>query len=136
MQTPESLQKKLIALEQRLFEPATRASPEQLDSLLADDFCEIAASGVQFGKSDALERVPNEPSPVIIALDFKVRLLTTGLAQVLYRAAMKKTYDTVYQYSMRTSLWQRRVGYWQMLFHQGTPTAAFEIPSSGDMQDD
>jgi len=122
----ENLKTKLIELEEHLFKAATRASYGELDGLIADDFTEIAGSGVRFGKKEALERLPAELPPQITASDYELRHLAPNCAQLLYKAVMVKSGETTASYSLRCSIWSLNHGRWQMVFHQGTLCKAFE----------
>jgi hypothetical protein len=116
----EALKALLIDLEECLFSPKVRGSYAELDKLLGDDFIEITAAGSQFGKQDALARLPLELPPHIQAQDFQLRLLATDCAQLLYRATMIKAGETQARVSLRCSIWQLRNQQWQMVYHQGT----------------
>lgn len=115
----------LIELEQLLVQPATRLSVELLNRYLADDFYEIAATGRCFGKADVLERLPTETPPVITQQDFNCRVLADGLAQLTYRATLKREDDNSPTYSLRSSIYRFDGEKWQMVFHQGTACEPF-----------
>lgn len=119
--------KQLIALELQLHQPETRRSQTQLNLLLANGFEEIAASGVRFNKAHVLQRLPEEQAPSVEAFDFEVRLLSADLAQVLYKAKLRKAGEMQSKLSLRSSLWQLNSLGWQMVFHQGTAV----LPASG-----
>lgn len=110
----------LVELEQLLVQPATRLSVLLLDKYLADDFYEIAATGRSFGKADVLQRLPTETVPAISQQDFQCRILAKGLAQLTYRATIKRVQDDSLSYSVRSSIWRFDGEKWQMVFHQGT----------------
>uniref|UniRef100_A0A486XQJ5 DUF4440 domain-containing protein n=1 Tax=Rheinheimera sp. BAL341 TaxID=1708203 RepID=A0A486XQJ5_9GAMM len=121
----DTIKQQLIALEQLLAQPATRLSVELLNRYLADDFYEIAATGRCFGKADVLERLPTETPPVITQQDFNCRVLADGLAQLTYRATIKRAEEDNVSYSMRSSLFRFDGEKWQMVFHQGTACESF-----------
>jgi hypothetical protein len=123
----KELAKQLIALELQLQQPETRRNKGRLNLLLANGFEEIAASGVRFGKAHVLQRLPEEQAPWVEAFDFEVRLLSKDLAQVLYKAKLRKAGEMQTKLSLRSSLWQLNSLGWQMVFHQGTPV----LPASG-----
>ena len=106
-------------------QPATRLSAELLNRYLADDFYEIGASGRCFGKADVLTRLPTETPPVIIQQDFDCRVLADGLAQLTYRATIKRAENDAVAYSIRSSLYRLNGEEWRMLFHQGTACEPF-----------
>ena len=115
----------LIALERRLLEPEVRASRAELDRLLADDFLEFGASGVRFGKAEALARLPHEQPPEFTNQDFELRQLAADVALLTYRATLRRPGDPDPRYSLRSSLWKKNGEQWQMVFHQGTGCEAF-----------
>lgn len=123
----KELAKQLIALELQLQQPETRRNKGRLNLLLANGFEEIAASGVRFGKAHVLQRLPEEQAPWVEAFDFEVRLLSHELAQILYKAKLRKAGEMQTKLSLRSSLWQLNSLGWQMVFHQGTPV----LPASG-----
>lgn len=124
---PKALTEHLIALELQLHQPETRRNKAQLNLLIANRFEEIAASGVRFGKAHVLQRLPEEQAPWVEAFDFEVRLLSKDLAQVLYKAKLRKAGEMQSKLSMRSSLWQLNSLGWQMVFHQGTAV----LPATG-----
>lgn len=123
----KALTEHLIALELQLQHPETRRNKALLNLLLANGFEEIAASGVRFGKAHVLQRLPEEQAPSVEAFDFQVRLLSKDLAQVLYKAKLRKAGEMQTKLSLRSSLWQLNSLGWQMVFHQGTSV----LPASG-----
>lgn len=120
MNSSEKLFKHLIALELQLLHPEARRNLELLNTLLANRFEEIASSGVRFNKAHVLQRLPEEQAPSVETFDFEVRLLSADLAQVLYKAKIRKSGEMQSKLSLRSSLWQLNSLGWQMLFHQGT----------------
>ena len=137
---PHELETHLVALERRLLESDVRASAEALDRLLDDDFQEIGASGVRFGKAEALERLPREhrdrppgeDPPRFGTYDFDLRILAPDVAQLLYRATIEQP-DTPQLYSLRTSIWRRQGQRWRMVYHQGTRCTPFDSRAAGDL---
>ena len=121
----EALESQLIVLEKRLLEPQVRASREELDDLLADDFLEFGASGVRFGKAQALDRLPTETAPSFFTQDFELRGLGQDVAQLVYRAIIERP-GQPRLYSLRSSIWRRQAEQWAMVFHQGTACEPFE----------
>ena len=122
----ENLKSILIELEERLFRADVRSSSSELEQLISDDFIEIGASGLRFGKANVLERLPTEVAPEITARDYELRILGLDCAQLLYKAKMSKIEQLSPVYSHRCSIWRRSVsGQWQMIYHQGTTCAPF-----------
>ncbi len=122
----ENLKSILIELEERLFRADVRSSSSELDQLISDDFIEIGASGLRFGKANVLERLPTEVAPEITARDYELRMLGLDCAQLLYKAEVFKIEQLSPVYSHRCSIWRRGAGgQWQMIYHQGTTCAPF-----------
>ena len=117
----DRLEEELIALERRLLLPEVRASRAELDRLIDDSFLEFGASGVRFGKQEALRRLPVEEPPEFGATDFEARRLAPDVMQVIYRGTIKRPGEDETHHSLRSSIWRRNGGQWQMVFHQGTP---------------
>ncbi len=122
----EDLKQILIGLEERLFQPDVRSSSSELAQLISDDFIEIGASGLRFGKANVLERLPTEIAPEITASNYELRMFSLDSAQLLYKAKMSKIDHPSPIYSHRCSIWRRSAsGQWQMIYHQGTTCAPF-----------
>jgi hypothetical protein len=111
-------------LEERLLSPTGRASPELIDTLLADDFLEIGSAGDRFGKQEALAMLAEETDDghdyERIASDWVVRDLAESVALVQYRVVRHDRTEGTTAASLRSSIWICRDGRWQMVFHQGT----------------
>jgi len=114
----------LRALEERLLSAEGRASPELIDSLLADDFVEIGSSGDIFGKRETLEGLAEETRDGHVyertTADWSVRALAEDVALVTYKVVTRDATDGSTSVSRRSSTWAFRAGRWQMVFHQGT----------------
>ena len=130
--TDASLLQKLQALEVELHQPAARGDAARLSALLYDDFVEFGRSGTSYSKTDILSRLPAEAQHATIVADrFELRRLADGVALVTYRSAHLLGDGTLDRFTRRSSVWQRTGLGWQMRFHQGTPTAAYE-PERGN----
>ena len=120
----EDLEKILVELEELLFQSDVRSSSSELAQLISDDFIEIGASGLRFGKANVLERLPTEVAPEITASNYELRMFGLDCAQLLYKAKMSKIDHPSPIYSHRCSIWRRSAsGQWQMIYHQGTTCA-------------
>ncbi|MCZ4339159.1 DUF4440 domain-containing protein [Shewanella colwelliana] len=115
----------IIELELKLLSPEVRTSAEALQQLIHDEFLEIGATGVSFGKPEVLQRLPQARPPSFNVFDIHYRLLSADLAQLTYRASFKPINELEKRYSLRTSLWKLEGERWQMIYHQGTPCEAF-----------
>jgi hypothetical protein len=110
-----SLHDELMHLEEELLETATRHNRQRLEQLIAPDFREFGSSGRVFDRAAILESLLSEPpGPAIRVSGFAIQPLTDDLVLVTYRTHKDATE------SLRSSLWRRHEGAWQILFHQGT----------------
>jgi len=105
----------LHAMEMEVLDPQTRGNPERLDLLLRSDFVEFGSSGRVYHKNMLIDMMVNEQHATVLIRDFNVRELSTESALVTYR-----TVGQAGQEARRSSVWVRRAGRWQMVFHQGT----------------
>ncbi len=116
MPPPEDLAAHLQHLEEQLLRPGVRGDPSSLDWLLAPDFTEFGSSGRIFDRDAIIAALASEapfPAPPPQIEDLKIVAATDDLAIVTYRITGRRA-------SLRSSVWVRREGRWQMRFHQGT----------------
>ncbi len=127
MSVQRETQMEIRALEERLANPGPGDSPESLAAIFAADFREFGSSGRVFDTETvlgALGTVAQRPSRAPISLE-GLRMervapnvvLATYLARVPAGPGWKPP-------TLRSSLWCKREGRWQIVFHQGTPTPA------------
>jgi len=119
MPSTEPIEVLLQRWERALLEPQARKSP-LVERLLADDFVELGSSGRRFDRAQAVAALRAEIPVEVTASDFEVRLLSSEIALVTYRA---RRHGAPPVDTLRSSIWQVREGRWQMVFHQGTPAA-------------
>jgi len=119
-----SLLNELRKLEERLTNPEVRRSPGELALLLADDFREFGSSGRIFDKSQIIAELQNQVPCNISLTDFEAARLAENLVLVTYRATVIVGSSAAPLHSLRSSLWRRRYGQWEVVFHQGTPSGA------------
>ena len=124
----QTLEKELLELEQSLLDPEVRRSPERMGALLADGFVEFSSSGVAYDKARILEVLQDEAladDPVTRSLaHFEVVPLGTDGALTRYRLLRQRSTQERPSQSLRSSVWHRRGGQWQVVFHQGTLTGS------------
>ena len=110
------LKKHLKELEERHTNLEVRKSREELDNILADDFFEIGSSGYMFNKKDCLE------SGVVLTEmtlhNYEIYPLAADIVLSTYYI-MDKTRN---RNTLRSSIWKKIDGRWQLFFHQGTIT--------------
>jgi hypothetical protein len=110
----------VIALELRLLEPEFRRDRTAVAALLGDDFVEYGSSGRVFNKAQILDLVTNEASQRADATDFEARFLAADVCVVTYRSFRSDEPPPTGGSVRRSSIWVRRDGRWQVIFHQGT----------------
>jgi hypothetical protein len=102
-------------LEQRLLLPTVRASPDEVATLLADEFIEFGSSGRIYDKQQIIPLLQQEQGTTQCTLaDFSARRLAVDVVLVTYCVVESRT--------IRSSIWRSINGRWQMVFHQGTKT--------------
>ena len=121
MAPEESLQDHLRELEERLLRPEVRRSPQELAQLLADDFREFGGSGRIFDKQQIIEALQNEEPSELWLEEFRSVTLAPEIALATYRATSKAVPTGTESHSLRSSVWRKQNGRWQIVFHQGTP---------------
>jgi hypothetical protein len=124
MSAEAALVQHLRHLEERLAQPQVRRSPEDLSQLLAEDFREFGSSGRVFNKQQIIQAL-QEQRPCRLSLeDFQAVTLAPDVVLLTYRGCCQfQGSDTVLR-SLRSSIWRKQNGSWQVVFHQGTPSAA------------
>ena len=116
-----ALTAELLALEQRLLQPAVRHDAVALCALLASDFREFGSSGRVYDREAivaALAAEQNDTAPPLHLADVTGTALAAETVLLTYRCLRPD--GTA---SLRSSIWVRCDGRWQMLFHQGTRAA-------------
>ncbi|MGM0867377.1 MAG: DUF4440 domain-containing protein [Bacillota bacterium] len=89
--------------------------------LLADDFLEIGSSGNSYDKNTQLNAVKGNEmknSLKFTVSDFNIKLLASDVLLATYQTFRHNDSN----YTLRSSLWKKNEGRWQMIYHQGTPT--------------
>ncbi|KKW41741.1 MAG: hypothetical protein UY92_C0014G0066 [Candidatus Magasanikbacteria bacterium GW2011_GWA2_56_11] len=119
----DQLAKQIEDLELSLLRPEVRRSAKKIKELLADDFVEFGMFGKQYTKLDFVETLPNseeEKFEKYDASDFAAREIAPDTVLLTYAATIEflKTNEKIF--TLRSSIWQKRSGKWQMIFHQGT----------------
>jgi len=119
---PSDLRDEILELEQSCLLPEVRADPARLAALIADDFLEFGSSGRTWNRATVLSEVPTQSGLEFELSDFEAVQLSEDLVHTRFRTALTEAGST--RHALRSSLWVRRSGRWQMLFHQGTSCAA------------
>ncbi|PON17247.1 DUF4440 domain-containing protein [Candidatus Entotheonella serta] len=120
METDPPLAEHLRDLEERLFQPDVRQSAVAVAELLADGCVEFGSSGRVYSRESILEALRHEAPAQRSLTDFKTLVLAPDVVLVTYRAVCQLGHEASPITSLRSSIWQRIDGRWQMRFHQGT----------------
>ena len=99
--------------------PDVRKSRRLID-LLADDFIEFGSSGRIYTKAELVEALQAESPVTQTSADFRVSLLSPGIALLTYRICCDCAPPI---HTLRSSIWRLHDGQWQMAFHQATLTS-------------
>lgn len=121
MTPQDALATELKGLEEELLVSAVRKST-RLMQLLAEEFIESGSSGRIYTKSDLVAALQAESPVAQTTSDFKVTALAPDVALLTYK--IRRRSEPAVQ-TLRSSVWRRAKGQWQMVFHQATitPTA-------------
>ena len=122
--TDPVLRDHIVALEQRLLDPAVRKNASLLAALIADDFIELTGMGTVCGKQDVLDALQREVAQPRLLSDAQVTRLAEDVIFVRYRLERRAAGAATAQHSRRSSIWRRDQGEWRIWFHQGTPCEA------------
>ncbi|MGO4670137.1 DUF4440 domain-containing protein [Bosea sp. 2YAB26] len=110
-------------LEEELFKPSVRTSPEALDRLLADGFVEFCRSGGVHDKTEVIRSLAEGNAQTVevpAARDFVLRSLADDVVLLTY-LSFRVAHGREERHTLRSSIWRFIDGRWQMVFHQGTP---------------
>ncbi len=108
-------------LEERLLQADVRQSATNVAELLADDFIEFGSSGRIFDKQTTIAALKHESPTEISLTEYQARMLAPNVVLVTYRAIRSTATPAQTTQSLRSSIWKRLDGHWQLVFHQGTP---------------
>lgn len=109
----------LRALEEKLLSGEFRRDREAVAALLAEDFREFGSSGRVWNKQQILDQLETEESFEAEIENFEAVALAAGAVLVTYKVTVRRS-GAEGASSLRSSIWVKREGRWQILFHQGT----------------
>lgn len=96
-----------------------------VEALLAEGFVEFGASGTTYHRAEMIELLCDEDdAPAdgeLKATDFSLTPISSDAVLLTYRTIRRGREGSERQ-ALRSSIWKRTEGHWQMLFHQGTLT--------------
>jgi hypothetical protein len=123
MSADVSIEAHLRALEEELLQPAVRKTASRLDALLSDDFMEFGSSGRVFDKQAIIDILKSESPTRRSLTGFRTLSLGPGVVLTTYRATSYDASGEQPIHSLRSSVWRLLDARWQIVFHQGTPSA-------------
>lgn len=127
---PELLEH-LRGLEESLANPDTQRSPAGFATLLANEFREFGSSGRVYDKSQIIAALGGEPPCRLVLTDFHALVLAPDVVLLTYRGTRQFHGSDKISVSTRSSIWARREGRWQVIFHQGTPAGEANASEQG-----
>lgn len=124
----DSLEKKILKLENNLLSSTIRKSPEKINEILDDEFTEYTSSGEEYHykKGDIFQDKEDESELDWQISDFKIKKLSEECVLATYKVVKNKEMDEKKKYTLRSSIWKCIDGTWKMIFHQGTLCGKFE----------
>lgn len=120
----------LRQLEMELHHPGVRLDKARLQALLHAGFHEVGRSGRAYDRPTILRFLAAqgrsaEGPPDVVPDQFAVHVLGPDAALLTYRAALRQADGSLTRHTLRSSVWRREAGGWQLFYHQGT---AAEVP--------
>jgi len=117
----------LRKLEIELHQFGTRTNHYRIDQLIHYSFIEIGYSGNVYSKEEILDSLLNEVESTytVWSQDYQFIELSKDMVQVIYKEARMDSEGTLSRHAIRTSIWQKELGDWQVRFHQATPVTSF-----------
>ncbi|MGH9587651.1 MAG: DUF4440 domain-containing protein [Acidobacteriaceae bacterium] len=101
-------------LEEQLLRTDFRRNRNAVAIVLADEFREFGSSGRVWNKQQLLDHLESEAPFEAEMRDFDSLELAPEVILTTYKVIVEN------RASLRSSIWIKRDGRWQMLFHQGT----------------
>jgi ribonuclease HI len=98
-----------------LLDPNVRASPEDAAALLHEKFLEYGVSGAVWDRTQILALLSADPH--VDGEPRELRVIRLGPDAMLLTYHFEGRLSS----SLRSSIWLRVEGRWQLRFHQGTP---------------
>ena len=129
MKREKGLKNCVRLLEERLMRPEIRRSKDSVDRLLAEDFHEFRSSGQIANKQEAIQTLQEETPCRFTLEDFHITVLSPGVVLATYHSTCTGPLGRS-KHSLRSSIWIKQNGEWQLAFHQATrcERVAHELP--------
>ena len=118
MDDARSIQEILFAHEQSFIQPPQAISRTEIESLLAEDFCETGASGGTCSRIEGIaalmQRTITPPTNEWHISNFSARAVTDGCYLTNYILTQPA------RVTRRATIWRLDGAFWRAVFHQGT----------------
>jgi hypothetical protein len=112
----------LSAREPIFHRPEFGTSRADFEKMMVDDYWEIGASGSRYERTDILDELERRyatprfsETDVWETSDFECRRLAPDLYLLTYKLVQKRT-----RHTRRSTIWQRTLEGWKIVYHQGT----------------
>jgi hypothetical protein len=112
----DSIYAQLRLAEEALLNPDVRRDRAQVAAFLAEDFLEFGSSGRVWTRDQIFELLATETYVPLRVESFECSLLSADVALATYRTVREDGQSA----SLRSSIWIKIEGRWQLRFHQGT----------------
>ncbi|SMC28800.1 hypothetical protein SAMN02745857_03419 [Andreprevotia lacus DSM 23236] len=135
--TTHELKDVLKALEVALHQPERRGDAHFAGKLLHDDFVEFGSSGQAYDKARIMDYLVREEPAAPIRVwsqDYQLQVQNGQLCLLLYKSAHIGAEGSLSGHALRSSVWLQTGEGWQMIFHQGTPMAPFDVALVNESQ--
>lgn len=111
----------LFELEKKLHSLEIRSRPEDISQLLSENFFDFGSSEKNWTREAVLKDLSCENETAEIeSFNYKAILLAQDVILITYVSTRVRLGQKLSSF-LRSSIWRRNNGVWQMEFHQGTP---------------
>ncbi len=114
------LNHEFFQLEQKLALVGQKLSIADANKLIADEFVEFGVSGKVWRKPEIVSAITSWPVIERVVKNFSVTELSPSICLVTYVSRQNSNSEQGPTNSLRSSIWRRTNGIWQIIFHQGT----------------
>jgi hypothetical protein len=106
------------ALELELQRRGSRRDRRRMEELLHPEFVEFGRSGRRYSRQEILEGLAGSDVPAIRSGQFDLVVLARDAVLLTYVSACEEPSGKLTRFSLRSSVWVRTEGNWQIRFHQ------------------
>ena len=119
----------LIEQELELHRHQTRQDRAALERLIHPSFCEVGRSGTRYDFASIIDAIGSEaPSTLRLhSQNYECVQLASSVQLLRYESALMTACGEVSGHARRCSIWTSTGSSWQLIYHQGTPCAPFDL---------